>query len=50
LEETDNYSEYTKVLGNKVWSSIEITRSHIISYRVIEHKLELDKSIPEEDE
>ena len=45
-----NYSRYTQVLGNKVWSYIEIMRSHVISYRVIRHELELSKSILEEDE
>jgi len=44
-----NYSEYTKVLRNKVWSFIEIMRSHVISYRVIRHELEPGRSILEED-
>jgi len=49
LEETDNYTGYTRVLGNEVQSSIEIMRSHIISYGVIGHKKEPGKFIPKED-
>jgi len=48
LEETDNYSGYTKVLENQVWSSMEIIRNHMISNGVIRHKKELGKSILEE--
>ena len=42
LKKMNNYSGYTKVLGNQVWSSIEIIRSHVISNEVIEHRVKLD--------
>lgn len=46
MEEIDNYSEYTKVLENRV--SWKLWESHRISYKVIEHEIKLDRSIPEE--
>jgi len=38
----DNYSEYTQVLKNQVWSSIEIIRSHVINNEVIIYGKKLD--------
>ena len=46
-EETGNYSGYTKVLRNQVWSSIEIIRSHVISNGVIRHEKEPGWSVLE---
>jgi len=48
LEETGNYSEYTKVFGNKVWSSMRIIRNYVTSYEVIEYEIKLDRFILEE--
>ena len=50
LEETGNYSEYTKVLGNVVQSFVKIMRYYMISNGVIGHELELDISILKKDE
>jgi len=48
LEETGNYSEYTKVFGNKVWSSMRIIRNYVTSYEVIEYEIKPDRFILEE--
>jgi len=50
LEKISNYSKYTKVLGNRVQSSMEIMRSYVIINRVIRHGKKLNRSIPEKDE
>ena len=44
-----NYSKYTKVLENRVQSSIEIIRNYVISNGVIRHERKLGRSIPEKD-
>ena len=38
LKKIGNYSKYTQVLGNQVWSSMEIMRSYVISNGVIKYK------------
>ena len=43
LEKIDNYSGYTKVLGNGVQSSMKIMRNHVISNGVTEHEKKPDR-------
>ena len=44
-----NYSKYTKVLENRVQSSIEIMRNYVISNEVIRHEKKPGRSILEKD-
>jgi len=44
------HSRYTKVLRNKVQSSIEIIRNYVISNEVIGHKKKLGRSVLKENE
>ena len=44
-----NYSKYTKILENRVQSSIEIMRNYVISNGVIRHERKPGRSIPEKD-
>ena len=43
----DNYSRYSKVLGNQVWSFMNFIRDHMISNGIIQHGMKPDSSILE---